>query len=255
MLKIAMDAAKIGGDILLEHFGKITAQEIEVKGKNNFVTYVDRLSEEKIIEKILLEYPEHDIYAEESGEHNKKSDYQWIIDPLDGTTNFIQGIPVFAVNIVLVKNKDILLAVTFDPTRNELFYAEKGKGAYLNGKQIFVQNKESLSDCVLATGIPYKVSQNVDEYVVSFANFIKNSAGIRRMGSAAIDLAYTASGRFDGFWEFDLKPWDIIPGVLLVQEAGGVATDNLGKYDYWETGNIVASNKNIHNQMIEFLNK
>lgn len=255
MLNLAIESAKKGGEILLEHFGKITSQEIEIKGKNNFVTYVDRLSEELIIETIKSQCADHDIYAEESGEHNIKSEYQWIIDPLDGTTNFIQGIPLFAVNIALVKNKDILLSVTFDPTRNELFYAEKGKGAFLNGKKISMTKRDSLASCVLATGIPYKAGQNVYEYIENFATFIQNCAGIRRMGSAAIDLAYLACGRFDGFWEYDLKPWDIIPGVLLVQEAGGICSDNKGSNNYWETGNIVASTPNIHKSMLEILNK
>ena len=253
MIDVAKEAARIGGEILLENYGKITSEEVESKGKNNFVTFVDRLSEEKIIEKILSVYPDHDIYAEESGKHKKKSDYRWLIDPLDGTTNYIQGIPLFSVTIALQKDNEIILGVTYDPIRNEMFHAEKGKGAYLNNTRLQISTKENLSTCVVATGFPYKAYQDIGSYLKSFGDFIKNTAGLRRMGSAAIDLAYTASGRFDGFWEFNLSPWDIAAGILLIQEAGGIATDDLGEKNYMETGNIVAANPEIHRQMLSFL--
>ncbi len=256
MLEIAIEAAKIGGKILIEYFGKLTDHDIETKSRNNFVTFVDRLSEEKIIEKIQLSFPEHNIFAEESGKHQSNNvDYRWLIDPLDGTTNYIHNIPFFCVSIALEKNGEIILGVIYDPLRDEMFYAEIGKGAFLNNRKLFIAQKSKLIDCIIATGFPYKNIDIMDRYMQLFSGFMRNTAGLRRMGSAAIDLAYTASGRFDGFWELDLKPWDIAAGMLIVQEAGGIVTDTIGMPECMESGNVVATNSFIHKQMLELLKK
>jgi myo-inositol-1(or 4)-monophosphatase len=253
MLEVAIQSAKIGGKVLLENFGKVTKKEIEVKSKNNFVTYVDRLSEEKIVQRILSTFPDHTIVAEESGGQKQNSEYRWIIDPLDGTTNFIQGIPMFAVSIGLEKNGEMLLGVIYEPIRKELFYAEKGKGAYLNDKKFTIADKKNLSECLIATGFPFRIYDLFDDYLKTFSLFMRKTIGIRRAGSAAIDLAYTAIGRFDGFWELGLSPWDIAGGSIIIEEAGGVITDVLGGKNYLSTGNVVAGNKDIHEQMLKIV--
>jgi myo-inositol-1(or 4)-monophosphatase len=253
MIETAKAAALIGGKILTENFGKIMVHEIETKSINNFVTFVDRLSEEKIIEKIRESCPDHQIYAEESGRHDRNSEYKWIIDPLDGTANYVHGIPVFSISIALEKHGEIILGVVYDPVLDEMFYAEKGKGAYLNNQKLICAQKSSLGDSIISTGFPYKNYHDFDDYIKLFSQFIRNTAGLRRMGSAALDLAYTAAGRFDGFWELDLSPWDIAAGILIIEEAGGVVTDIHGNHGYMETGNVIASNKTVHEQMLKLL--
>jgi len=252
-LQVATEAARAGGMILRENYGKVASEDIEVKSRNNFVTYIDRLSEEKIIEIIAAHFPDHGINAEEQGLMRTDSEYQWSIDPLDGTTNFIHSVPMFSVSIAVQKNEQLLAGVIYDPMRDELFSAERGKGAFLNGKRLNVTSKTALADCFFATGFPYREFQDVESYLRTFAHFMRQTAGIRRIGSAAIDLAYTAAGRFDGFWEFDLKPWDISAGILLIEEAGGKVSDPLGGNTYMETGNILASSNTIHEQMLSIL--
>jgi myo-inositol-1(or 4)-monophosphatase len=253
MIDIAKEAAIIGGKILTDNFGKITIHEIETKSINNFVTFVDRLSEEKIIARIRESCPEHQIYAEESGKHARNSEYRWLIDPLDGTANYVHGIPVFSISIALEKNGEILLGVIYDPVLDEMFYAEKGKGAYLNDRRLICAQKVNLRDSIISTGFPYKNYHDFDDYIRLFSKFIRNTAGLRRMGSAALDLAYTAAGRFDGFWELDLSPWDIAAGILIIGEADGIVTDIHGNHGYMETGNVLAANKSVHKQMLELL--
>jgi len=249
-LNVAIESAKRSAQILIENFGKITEEQIETKNKNDFVTYVDKLSEEKIIKNILKYFPEHTILGEESGESLNKSDYRWIIDPLDGTTNFIHGLPTFGISIALQENNQLILGVIYDPLRDELFHAEKGQGSYLNGKKIQVSQKENLANCLLTTGFPYRTDDYYRDYVKIFAEFMLKTVGIRRPGAAVLDLAYTAVGRFDGFWEMLLKPWDIAAGAIIVQEAGGVITDANGEDNYLISGSVVAGNKSIHEQMI-----
>ena len=255
MLETAIKAAKSAAVILLENFGKISARDIREKNKNDFLTYVDEQAEQKIISVIKEKYPQHDILAEESGAQNQSSDFQWIIDPLDGTKNYISGIPIFGISIALKYKQDIILGVILDPLREELFWAEKTKGAYLNGNVIKVSGKRHLETCLLATGFPFKYKKFLHRYLTSFEQIFKNASGIRRMGAASIDLAYLAKGRFDGFWEIGLNPWDVAAGSLIVQEAGGTISDFWGTNNYLFSGYFLASNGLIHNQLLKLLQK
>jgi len=252
MLNFAIETAREAGQILLERFGrKIT---ITKKGDINLVTEADLASEKLIIEKIRSHYPKHAILAEESGAAviNAESEWKWIIDPLDGTTNYAHGYPCFCVTIALEHKGEIVLGVTFDPTRNELFAAEEGNGATLNGRQIRVSETESLSEALLVTGFPYDARKR-ENFARHFTAFTTKSRGIRRDGSAAIDMAYVACGRFDGFWEEGLNPWDVAAGVLLIEEAGGrVSYYDDTKISIYQPP-ICASNKLIHTEMLEVL--
>jgi len=252
MLNFAIETAREAGQILLERFGrKIT---ITKKGDINLVTEADLASEKLIIEKIRSHYPKHAILAEESGasELNGESEWKWIIDPLDGTTNYAHGYPCFCVTIALEYQGEIVIGVTFDPTRDELFAAERGNGATLNGRQIRVSKTESLSDALLVTGFPYDTRER-ENFARHFTGFTYKSRGIRRDGSAAIDMAYVACGRFDGFWEEGLHAWDVAAGVLLIEEAGGrVSYYDDSKFSIYKPP-ICANNKLIHAEMLEVL--
>ncbi|MDQ3062022.1 MAG: inositol monophosphatase [Acidobacteriota bacterium] len=252
MLNFAIETAREAGQILLERFGrKIT---ITKKGDINLVTEADLASEKLIIEKIRSHYPKHAILAEESGasELNGESEWKWIIDPLDGTTNYAHGYPCFCVTIALEYQGEIVIGVTFDPTRDELFAAERGNGATLNGRQIRVSKTESLSDALLVTGFPYDTRER-ENFARHFTGFTYKSRGIRRDGSAAIDMAYVACGRFDGFWEEGLHAWDVAAGVLLIEEAGGrVSYYEDSKFSIYKPP-ICANNKLIHAEMLEVL--
>ncbi len=253
MLNFAIEIARDAGQILLEKFGRKI--EISKKGDINLVTEADLASEKFIIERIRSRFPKHSILAEESGESNNSgadASWKWIIDPLDGTTNFAHGYPCFAVNLALEHNGEIVVGVTFDPTRDELFAAEKNGGATLNNKPIRVSETEKLSEALLITGFPYSARERED-FARHFTAFTYKSRGIRRDGSAAIDMAYVACGRFDGFWEEGLNPWDIAPGVLLIEEAGGrVSYYDDSKFSIYAPP-ICASNNLIHQEMIEVL--
>jgi len=252
MLNFAIETAREAGQILLERFGrKITVAK---KGDINLVTEADLASEKLIIERIRSHYPKHAILAEESGasELNGESEWKWIIDPLDGTTNYAHGYPCFCVTIALEYEGEIIVGVTFDPTRDELFAAEKGNGATLNGRQIRVSKTESLSDALLVTGFPYDARER-ENFARHFTGFTYKSRGIRRDGSAAIDMAYVACGRFDGFWEEGLHAWDVAAGVLLIEEAGGrVSYYDDSKFSIYKPP-ICANNKLIHAEMLEVL--
>ncbi len=252
MLNFAIETAREAGQILLERFGrKIT---ITKKGDINLVTEADLASEKLIIEKIRSHYPKHAILAEESGasELNGESEWKWIIDPLDGTTNYAHGYPCFCVTIALEYQGEIVIGVTFDPTRDELFAAERGNGATLNGRQIRVSKTESLSDALLVTGFPYDTRER-ENFARHFTGFTYKSRGIRRDGSAAIDMAYVACGRFDGFWEEGLHARDVAAGVLLIEEAGGrVSYYDDSKFSIYKPP-ICANNKLIHAEMLEVL--
>jgi myo-inositol-1(or 4)-monophosphatase len=251
MLEVAKDAARIGGEILKEAFGKLQESQIDLKGKGDYVTDLDHRSEAAILERIQEAFPEHDICAEESGLKDQDSSYQWVIDPLDGTANYVQGIPLYAISIALVKGDQILIGVIFHPDRDELFWAVKGKGAFLNSAPIRITQKKKMAYSMLASGFPWRSKQYVDQYLTCFKDLFLEAAGIRRMGSAALDLAYTACGRFDGFWEIKLGPWDVAAGILLVKEAGGIVTDFHGGKQYLKTGNVVAGNRIIHNHILK----
>lgn len=253
MLNFAIETAREAGQILLEKFGRKI--NISKKGDINLVTEADLASEKLIIERIKSYHPKHSILAEESGEAviiGGENKWKWIIDPLDGTTNFAHGYPCFCVTIALEHEGEIVIGVTFDPTRNELFAAEKGRGATLNNKPIRVSDTEKLSESLIVTGFPYDFKQKED-FARHLTDFLLNSRGVRRDGSAAIDMAYVACGRFDGFWEEGLNPWDVAAGVLLIEEAGGQVSyyDN-SKFSIYAPP-ICASNGLIHAEMLNVL--
>ncbi|MBI5327923.1 MAG: inositol monophosphatase [Deltaproteobacteria bacterium] len=249
--KTAINAAKKTGLLLKKNIGK--AHHIEFKGAIDIVTEMDKRAEELIIKIIKHEFPEHGILTEESPEQKTDSEYRWIIDPLDGTTNYSHGFPVFCVSIALEKRGEIILGVVYNPMLNELFTARIGQGAYLNNKKIKISNIGELSRSLLATGFPYDVRTSPQNNITHFANFAVRAQAIRRAGSAALDMCYVACGRFDGFWELKLKPWDTAAATLIIKEAGGTATDFGGKPFSLYTGETLASNGLIHNEMIKVL--
>ncbi|MEO1879773.1 MAG: inositol-1-monophosphatase [Methylococcales bacterium] len=245
MLNIAVRAARNAGDLIQRSSEDIGRLTISKKGKNDFVSEVDRIAEAEIIQVIRYAYPDHSILAEESGEH-KGNDYTWIIDPLDGTTNYLHGYPQYAVSIALKHKGKIEVAVVYDPLRDELFTAEKGGGAMLNNRRIRVSNQVDIHAALIGTGFPFKLPQHLDAYLDMFKTLTPMTAGIRRAGSAALDLAYLATGRLDGFWEIGLKEWDMAAGILLVQEAGGVVTDFSFNEHYLKSGNVILGNPKMH---------
>jgi myo-inositol-1(or 4)-monophosphatase len=251
MLLTCVEAAHAGGEILMKGFRKLHHSQVDLKGTGDWVSQVDIDSEKAIVSSIRSRYPDHAIHAEEGGRAESGSDVEWIIDPLDGTANFVHGIPIFSVSIAVMRKGEILLGAVFDPEGKELFSACKGCGAFLNGEPIQVSPKESIRDGFLASGFPWRSKEHLDAYLASFRDLFLISAGIRRLGSAALDLAYTACGRFDGFWEMKLKPWDIAAGVLILREAGGIATDFKGGDSFMQSGNVVAANRHIHPVIME----
>lgn len=253
MLQFALETARDAGLLLLEKFGRITT--VTKKGDINLVTEADLASEALIIERIRSHYPKHAILAEEAGDAVRVEGadvWKWIIDPLDGTTNYAHGYPCFAVTLALEHDGEVVVGVTFDPTRGELFAAEKGRGATLDGKPIKVSSTERLSESLICTGFPYDFKRKED-FTRHLTEFLLGSRGVRRDGSAAIDLAYVACGRFDGFWEEGLNPWDMAAGKLLIEEAGGWITDYSGSAFSIYHPPVVASNGRIHNEMLAIL--
>jgi myo-inositol-1(or 4)-monophosphatase len=255
LLDFAIQTAREAGRLLAERFGRKI--EISNKSEIDLVTESDLASERLIIDRIRTFYPRHSILAEESGaseppDHDAQSDWRWIIDPLDGTTNYAHGYPCFCVSIGLAHKGKLELGVVYDPIRDEMFAAERGQGASLNGRRIRVSPTMNLSAALLCTGFPYDVRQR-NEFARHFASFIMHAQGVRRDGAAALDLAYVAAGRFDGFWEEGLKPWDVAAGALIVAEAGGRITHYDGSAFDIYTAPILASNGLIHEQMMRVL--
>lgn len=248
-LKIAELAARYAGSILLKHLGK--ALDVEFKGDVDLVTKADRLSEEAIVSIIRDTYPGHQILAEEGTTQKGESGYRWIIDPLDGTTNYAHTFPCFAVSIGLEADGKMVAGVVYDPVRDECFTAMKGCGAHLNGNPIHVSDTDSLDSALLATGFPYDRRKNPDNYIELFKKFMIKAQEIRRPGSASIDLCYLASGRIDGFWECKLKPWDVAAAVVIVREAGGLISDFRGNVYSIYGEETLASNGRIHKEMVE----
>ncbi|RMD71726.1 MAG: inositol-1-monophosphatase [Gammaproteobacteria bacterium] len=244
-LNIAVRAARRAGALIMRYLDRLDMVSFAEKSRHDFVTEVDRQSERIIIETLRKAYPHHAILAEESGLHGK-DDFQWIIDPLDGTTNFLHGFPQFAVSIALRHRGKLDQAVIYDPVRNELFTASQGKGAQLNERRIRVSKVKRADDALLGTGFPFRSQQYLDDYLAMFRALFPRVSGIRRAGSAALDLAFVAAGRLDGFWEIGLKPWDIAAGALLIQEAGGMIGDFSGGGAFLHTGNVVAGNPTIY---------
>ncbi|HTR80310.1 MAG TPA: inositol monophosphatase family protein [Bacteroidota bacterium] len=255
MLNVAREAALEAGKFLKFNLGKVKHIERKLGQETNLVTEIDKQSEALIIKKIKQHYPSHDILAEESGAAKTKSEYRWIIDPLDGTTNFTHALPIFCVSIGVEFNGELVAAAIYDPSADEMFTAEKGSGAYLNGKKIHVSSNDTLINSLLVTGFPYNVQENPGKVVEHFVNFLMVGQGVRRLGSAALDLAYVAAGRLDGFWEVFLNPWDKAAGVLLVREAGGTVSDFKNNPGTIYDQNTLATNGKIHEQMIAVLDK
>jgi myo-inositol-1(or 4)-monophosphatase len=253
MLNFAIDTARAAGHLLLEKFGRITT--VTKKGDINLVTEADLASEELIIERIRSYHPKHSVLAEESGEATiigGDASWKWIIDPLDGTTNYAHGYPCFCVTLALEHNGTIVIGVTYDPTRDELFAAEKGEGSSLNGRKIRVSATSELSESLIVTGFPYDFKDN-EHFANHLKDFLLHSRGVRRDGSAAIDMAYVACGRFDGFWEEGLNPWDVAAGYLLIEEAGGRVSYFDGSEFSVYSPPICASNGLIHSEMLSLL--
>jgi len=246
---IAIRAARSAGTLLLRYFDRVDTLKVTSKGLNDFVSEVDRAAEQVIIETLRKSYPDHSILAEESGAH-QGNEYQWIIDPLDGTTNYLHGFPQYAISIAL-KHKGILEnAVVYDPMRDEMFSASRGQGAQLNDRRIRVTSRKGLNGALIGTGLPFRDQSQLDAYFGMLRALIKDTAGIRRPGAAALDFAYVAAGRLDGFWELGLSEWDFAAGALLVKEAGGVVSDIGGGERYLESGNVIAGGLKLHQAMV-----
>jgi len=250
MANIALRAARSAADYIAQAFDRPDMRDIQAKAHNDFVSDVDFQAERMIVSAIEQTYPGHAIVGEETGERGSH-EYTWIIDPLDGTLNFIQNIPHFAVSIGIMKGNHLEHGVIVDPIRNEEFVASRGAGAQLNGRRIRVSSRTKLKECVLGTGIPPGSMNRLDEYMSSLHTMTGACRGIRRAGSAALDLAYVAAGRTDGFWEMGLKKWDIAAGIVLVREAGGFIADLEGGESYWQTGDILAANPKCMRAMVQ----
>lgn len=250
-IQTAKEAAVIGGSILKEHFKKIKRADIENKGLKDFVTYVDRLSEERIRNYILSKFPNHSFLGEEDGKFGV-GDYVWIVDPLDGTKNYISGFEIFAVSVALMYKSDIIAASIYIPMLDKLYWAGKGEGAYLNGEKIKVSDRP-VESAVVATGFPFRKIAELDEYLAMLKEAMITFSGVRRPGAAAIDLALVAEGVFDGFFEMKLSIWDIAAGILLVEEAGGICTNFEGKKDF-SSGDIIAAGKDIYKVLFDIVN-
>jgi myo-inositol-1(or 4)-monophosphatase len=249
MLNIAVKAARRAGNIIIRATRNLDLVAFKEKAANDFVSEVDREAEQAIIRTLRDAYPDHSILAEESGASGK-SDYQWIVDPLDGTTNFIHGFPQFAVAIALRHRGVITQAVIYDPSRNDLFTSTRGRGAFLNDQRIRVSKRTQLRSSLIGTGFPFRQFEHIDVYLAILRGMMGGAAGVRRAGSAALDLAYVAAGRLDGFWELGLSPWDIAAGALLVSEAGGLIGDLTGENQYLDTGNVVAGNPKVFVELL-----
>ncbi|MBF0137824.1 MAG: inositol monophosphatase [Magnetococcus sp. DMHC-1] len=252
ILTVAIRAARKAGSIALRHFDRRDELTIREKHPHDFVSDADTHVEKEILYHLRKAYPQHGILAEESAFDNKlRQGAYWIIDPIDGTTNFLHGIPHFSISIALAQDDQIMAGLVFDPVKDELFAAERGRGAFLNDRRIRVANTRSLADAFLVTGFPVHNRALRPLYLQSFTTLLMASGpGVRRTGSAALDLAYTAAGRFDGFWELDLNPWDIAAGALLVREAGGFVSDLNGENGFLESGDILAANPPLHAELL-----
>jgi myo-inositol-1(or 4)-monophosphatase len=251
MFRLAQETARMAGGLLMKHFGP--RQEVDHKGEIDLVTEVDRRSERAIVKAIRSVYPGDLILTEEGTSQGGDGRLRWIVDPLDGTTNYAHGYPCFCVSIAVERKSEIVLGVIYNPILDEMFAARKGHGATLNGEKLAISQTDRLTDSLLATGFPYDIRRSQVNNLDHFANFALRARAIRRAGSAALDLCYVAAGRFDGFWEMKLAPWDVAAGGLMVMEAGGMVTDFMGAEFRIDAGEILASNGKIHSHMIQVL--
>ncbi len=257
MINVAIKAARAAGSIINRAALDVEAVRISQKQVNDFVTEVDHAAEQAIIEMLLTAYPGHGILAEESGsEHGAKdSDYVWIIDPLDGTTNFIHGLPVYCVSIALTVKGKVEQAVVYDPSRNDLFTATKGRGAYMNDRRIRVSKRTRMQECLISTGFPFRPGDDFNAYLRMMGEVMQRTAGLRRPGAAALDLAYVAAGFTDAFFETGLQPWDVAAGSLLVTEAGGLVGNFTGESDFLHQQECLAGSPKIYGQMVSIVGK
>ena len=255
MLNTAVKAARRAGGIINRASQNLDLLHVSRKAHSDFVSEVDSNAEDAIIKVLLEAYPKHSILAEESGATGDQDEpeYQWIIDPLDGTTNFLHGYPQYSVSIALKYRGVLTQAAVYDPTGNELFTASRGRGAYLNDHRLRVSKRNQFSECLIGTGLPFRELTHMDTYLSMLKDIIPRVAGIRRPGSAALDLAYVAAGRYDGFWELGLGPWDMAAGCLLITEAGGLVSDLEGNETHLESGNIIAGNPKIFGQLLQVI--
>lgn len=259
MLTVALNAARKAARLAEQAAERLDKVVVESKSRNDFVTQVDHAVEKEIIYHLRKAYPDHAIRGEESGLHEGSADteYEWLIDPIDGTTNFIHGIPHFAVSIACLHKGRVEHAVIVDPMKREEFTATRGKGAQLNGRRIRVSERQGLEGALIGTGIPFSgfILEHIEPYLACLQEITGQTAGIRRPGSAALDLAYVAAGRFDGFWEIGLKPWDIAAGVLLIKEAGGFVSDLKGGESYLESGNLTTGTPKVFKALVQATQK
>ena len=254
MINDIIEISRIAGEIIRDGFR--TNHSIEFKtNESNLVTEIDKKAESAIIDFVNKKYPGHSIIAEESGEHKTSSEYSWVIDPLDGTTNFTHGLPIFSVSIGVQKSGETIAGVVYDVMRDKLYSAELGSGSFCDSEKLSVSKESNLKRSVLVTGFPYNVYENPNTVIEKFGAFIKSSRAVRRLGSAAIDFCYVAEGVFEGFWEVSLNPWDICAGKLIVEEAGGIVTNFANETININSKQILATNKWVHADMLEILNK
>jgi myo-inositol-1(or 4)-monophosphatase len=247
--------SKEAGAFIRNERKKFLIEKVEIKGKNDFVSYVDKGSEQLLVEGLSKLLPGSGFIAEEGTSDYKSDEYNWIIDPLDGTTNFIHGIPCYAVSIALMRQEELIMGIIYEINMDECFYAWKGSKAYLNGTEIHVSKASTLADSLIATGFPYYDYSRMDNYLEVFKHFMKNTHGLRRLGSAATDLAYVACGRFEGFYEYSLQAWDVAAGAFLVQQAGGKVTDFSGGKNFIFGKELVAGNDACFNEFLKAVNK
>ena len=255
VINVAVRAAREAGKIINRASLDLDLLRVSEKSANDFVTEVDRASEQAIIDVLLKAFPQHGILGEETGTTHGRADseFQWIIDPLDGTTNFIHGLPVYAVSIALAQHGVVQHGVVYDPSRDELFTASRGAGAFLDNRRLRVSRRTRVEDSLIGTGFPFRQGDDFDAYLEMFKKFSQRCVGLRRPGAAALDLAYVAAGRYDGFFEVGLKPWDVAAGSLLVTEAGGMVGNFTGEADFLHSGELIAANPRVYAQMVSML--
>lgn len=254
ILNTAFKAARKAGDMMIRASNNLSAIKVDSKAFNDFVSDIDRMSESILIEALKEAYPQHKITTEESSSHGKaRAEYEWIIDPLDGTTNYLHGHPQFAISMALLHKGVLQEALVYAPERNDLYLASRGKGALLNDRRIRVSNRIELNQCLIGTGFPVVDQSMMDTYLAILKDFLSKAAGARREGAASLDLCALATGRFDGFFEFNLKPWDIAAGALIAKEAGAIVTDMQGEQNWLESGDIVAANPKVLAQMLQII--